>query len=137
MKHRRGEALTDDPQEPLWLGLPPNAEEVDGNSCGDNCESYSTFHRGFPNGHHDEEQAGQYEGKWQQNIDLVDRERWKSFENVIKSLFKVLSESIKYVCYGTFISHMKDTHCRSVQFNVALFSDNHHSSLAAQCGRTS
>jgi len=97
MKRTKGETLTEDLQEPFWLGPPPNAEEVDRNSCGNNSESYSTFHRGFPNGHHDEEQAGQYEGNGQQNIDLVDRERLESFENVIKTLFKVLSESIKYV----------------------------------------
>lgn len=91
MKQTRGETLTDDLQEPFWLVLPPNANEVHRNSCGDDSKSYSTLHGGLPDGHHDEKQAGQYEDNGQQNIDLVDREV-DSFEDVIKSLFKVQSK---------------------------------------------
>lgn len=64
------EALTDELLKPLGFVLPPNAEEVDGNTGGDDAEPDAALGWSFPDGHDDQEETRQDEGKRQQDVHL-------------------------------------------------------------------
>lgn len=64
------EALTDELLEPLGFVLPPDAEEVNGNAGSDDAESDAALSWSFPDGHDDQEETRQNEGKRQQDVHL-------------------------------------------------------------------
>lgn len=77
-KHRKKEestGLTENLEEPLGLGLPPDAKYVDGHSGGDDAEADGALHWSLPDGDKDEEEARQHKTGRQQDVHLQRDER--------------------------------------------------------------
>lgn len=73
MKKKRGErqaVLTDAVQQPLGFGLPPHAQEVEGQPGSDDTEADGALLWSLPDGDDDEEEAGQHEADGQQEVHL-------------------------------------------------------------------
>lgn len=63
--------LTDGLLQPLGLVLPANPKVVDGDAGGDDAEADAALLGSLPEGHDDEEEAGQHEAHGQEDVHLV------------------------------------------------------------------
>lgn len=63
--------LTDCLLQPLGLVLPVNPDVIDGDAGGDDAEADAALLGSLPEGHDDEEEAGQHEAHGQQDVHLL------------------------------------------------------------------